>query len=83
MARLIATVLFTVAVLVAAPAVRANHDSGQGKSQDHLHGKGLDAGIPASALQVVAVPQPSSLLLLGLGAVATAVAALYTRRRSD
>ena len=81
MARLIATVLFTVAVLVAPPLVRANHDSGQGKSQDHLHGP--DALGAASALQAAVVPQPPSLLLLGLGAVATAVAALYRRRRSE
>ena len=84
MASLIATVLFTVALIVAAPAVRANHDSGQGKSQDHLHGKSLDdAGTSAFALQVVAVPQAPSLLLLGLGAVATAVAVFYSRRRPN
>ena len=81
MARLIATLLFTVAVLVAPPLVRANHDTGQGKSQDHLHGP--DALGAVSTPQVAAVPQPPSLLLLGFGAVATAIAALYSRRRSE
>ena len=74
----LATLAFTVALLFAAP-VLANHDSGQSRSQDHLHGKNTVAGGGFTPLQVVAIPQPSSLLLFGLGVITVGVAARYRR----
>ena len=54
----------------------ANHDQGQGKSQDHLHrNQGVD-GFAA----VAAVPGPSSGAMLALG-VSVAAAWLVFRRR--
>ena len=77
------TLLSLLLVPVTMPA-SANHDQGQGKSQDHLHrgGAGSDG-----AVQVAQVPEPGSGLLLtiggGLFVGATAIRALAKKRRAS
>jgi hypothetical protein len=71
-------VMLGVACLLAlAPPAMANHDSGLGKSQDHLHRQngvnGGGVGVPS-----VTASEPLSLAMVGVGLLAAGL----LRRRS-
>jgi hypothetical protein len=58
--------LLALLFVVPAMPVSANHDQGQGKSQDHLHRGGRDWD-GSNSQEVVTVPEPFSAIVLGLG----------------
>lgn len=76
MLRGLVTVAFA-AVLLAVGSATANHDQGHGYSQDHLHRNSPGGSLSTAA---VAVPEPSSAVMLTVGVAAVAWWVLRRRR---
>jgi hypothetical protein len=68
---LVAAFAFTAALALAAP-VWANHDNGNGRSQDHLHRQ--NPGGPPGGGPTVSATEPLTAGLVGLGLAAAALA---------